>query len=261
MTVVDVFGIDNSGDGLNQKSTHDHISSKDMHGTPSVTVVRISLPVAMSPVTWDRHMWSHQTIFDILVCFPGKYAWLLCLLMGIPIAPSSIKLSFATESDMLIGSKSIALRKLSKFIRSRWSSVNINTNLAHGIAHIDHVPILPVEIVSVQMIQYMYSLIPTSMNIFHPITCKGLFKFYGQDWLPVRIEGNAVLAHRVVDDVVYKQLYRTKNTLVTTPYTLDNERKLLEDAVIFTSDRITTGNIRGRGVKRKTLCTFTGEEE
>lgn len=247
-----------SHDDMVQTSHNSRTPDTCPHATPTVTSLRLSLPLFMNERTWLRHGFDHKQILKVVCDYPGNYIWLLVLLYGVDISPSAIKISFATESDLLIGSKSIGLRKLSRYLKDSYTTPeDAQCELALEKAHIDHVPVLPKHKVDKDTLQQLASLIPVEQNIHLPLfnTDSTMFTFQNMTWLPMRTECGAIFAQRTVPMRTYKQTLRPMQTLANRPYVF-GKHVLTEEAIIFYCERTTLiGNARKRKTEKTTCKT------
>ena len=238
----DEFDISYEHDDLTQKSCRVRLYNNDTHTTPTVTNITMTLPASLTPTVWRRHLLSVSDIFDIIDYFPAAYIWQLALLFGIDLSGSAVKMSFAQNKDLLIGAKSIVLRKLSKIIMQKYTLVNnviplSGTRLARGVIHSHHVPIIPQQLVPQHIITDLVALIPLKRSIYKPLVNCGnkSYTYLDKEWLPLGIEGkHAVYCAKLVSASDFQDAFNNHTLpLSRRPYTFGNFC-ISTECIIFT---------------------------
>lgn len=199
----DEFGITTSHNGLLQTSTRYRKYDNDVHGTATVTTVKVMLPASLQPDVWKRHGLTTHDIFDIIVFLPCSFLWLVALVLGIFVSASSVKISHANDRDILLSSKGIVIKKLSRTILQKYKAP-LNVSRATLARNSHHIPYIPHYTLPQDTINHLTTLVPLRVCPLSPLaTCGNKFFEYNQHrWLPIErsVEGHIYLIRLVTSD-------------------------------------------------------------
>jgi hypothetical protein len=242
----DEFGIELYNNQLTQVSMRERFYIEDIHATPTITEIRACLPPSLCPQTWRRSSLTPENILDIVVFFNAKYIWQLCLLIGIDVSGSAIKISFSSVHDILIGSKSIALKKLSVSVGNLYAGSKCDIDrMARDPVHQHHIPILPRHVVSDDVLLTLSTLIPMRQSIYIPLTNHGnkSYMWLGQSWLPLKVEGYGIYAARLVLLADFIQAHGDIEPLARRPMVF-GDYAVTSEGIVFVSIREITNKRR-----------------
>lgn len=156
----------------------------------------VRLPIHIQPSYWERHTLSKKDINIILSNVSTQYIWLKNLLLGHRITWSHLRMSFAETYDIIITSKTLAVKKLITH-----AIHPINTHHRIGSTCQIHTPPLPIHTVPLtifnEMLYHIYpSILPT---IFQKhIEIHFVYTFLSCNWVPTSIEDTYICMGRII---------------------------------------------------------------
>lgn len=177
-------------------------------------MVRMRLPLNMTPAMWLRHQYSLLDVVDTLNYFRSIHLWQLAVLLCLPIANSSVKLGFSTPVSMHFSSKAQVLTKITGHLSQNYVFP------AHEVldtVHVDHVPSLPVHRIPSAEYQRCKQSVAETMSIVHINRCPRVWTWSGVTMVSLRLEGDALYAMRVVPESVFLRSGRECRSMATTP--------------------------------------------
>jgi len=225
-------------DGLSQTSTRAIFFAGDIHG-PTKIRVNTHLPPFVLPTYWMDYKLSEKDVQTLVDRLPAQLLWLACLVHGIDVTASCLKPSYARIDEILISYRALAIRTL--ITRTGC----IFQNKTHSLdttspASLEHVPPLPTHEVHESVIPEITRLLSRRLQAFEIVNITGFFKLNGKQYLPVKLEGEAILLQRATPLINFERSQkRQKYGHASLPFivqTPNNEKfALCEDCVLVTS--------------------------
>ncbi len=231
-----VFTLEN--DGLSQTSTRHIFFAGDIHG-PTKIQVNTHLPPFVLPNYWADYKLSQKDVLVLVDRLPAQLLWLSCLVHGIDVTAACLKPSYARVDEILISYRALAIRTL--IARAgcifRHKMQILDTTSA---ASLEHVPPLPTQEVHESVIPEITRLLAPRLRAFEVCEVLGLYNLNGKQYLPVKLEGDAILLQRATRFENFERSQkRQKYGCATIPFlitTPDTQRfALCEDCVLVTS--------------------------
>ena len=188
-------------EGLTQYSKKKKMYAKDIHG-PTVTTVKLTLPITMTLPYIKRHMLSMKDLEQFTEVASANIQWLTVLLLGTDVSPSSIKWSCSSPYDVLVSSKAIATKKILKKYNHTFSKIN---KLDNSSITIEHVPGLPKHYVSSEMFEQITRIVTPNVSPFTVTDIAGTFEMLGVRWMASTFESYFIYCIRVVTKESYEK--------------------------------------------------------
>lgn len=158
--------------------------------------VDLKLPLFMTLDVWKRHGYSLGDIQTTLEYFSSVHIWQCALMLGISPCSSAIKLSFASPESIVFSSKCIAIKKILRVLKQEGLFDEGVSVL--DIARKDHIPPIPVHLVTDANYQLLDDMIPKKVDHFNPMFYPQVFEWSDIVMVPLWVEGDAIYATRVV---------------------------------------------------------------
>lgn len=182
-----------NSENLLQYSKKIRTFSEDLHG-PTTTICNLRLPITLLCTYWKRHDLSIADAYQCINYVPAQFIWMLALLYGQDLSPSSLKPSFANETDVLVSSKAIAVKKIIRIITHKFS--HIDKIFADPSSQ--HIPAIPTHYISRALYDVAASALSPVLDIHTTNVVHGFISYVGVLWLPRLFEGASISCTRVI---------------------------------------------------------------
>jgi hypothetical protein len=186
-----------SNDGLTQTSVRKIYFAHDMH-KPTIVRVRTQLPPFVLPTYWNEYKLSQDDVVNkdkLFKKIPAQLLWLACLVHGIDVSAQCIKPSFAHTDEVLISRGTDALKLLISKTNHRFNNKR-NVLDMESTASLEHIPPLPTCEVHESEIPRIANLLTHNLQAFEVCPVDGFYTLHGKQYLPVKLEGDAIFLQR-----------------------------------------------------------------
>lgn len=218
------------------------LSISDIGQTNSVvkhnitTTMKFTLPPYAFHTYWAFHNLSYVDVVDILKVYPAQYIWMSALLYGIDIQASAIKPSFSGRFDILVSSKSIALKKIIYIAKHMFPTLGMSKL---NNVYSTQIPPIPTHIISSTDLTVLKTKFIPHTCIFDVKDISGFYTWNSSQWFPVGIEKDLILCKRVhkqADFIRVRNPTTSNLPLCATPLQVRYQNELfvlLDEAIIF----------------------------
>ena len=195
------------------------------------------LPLFLTPSVWKRYGFSLADIKTTIVWNQTEHLYQLGLLHGISPSNSAVKIAFSSRTSLVFSSKAIISKKIVQQLEQRFAE-----KLAHRLCYFyrfpeescldtvrqDHVPALPLVVVSLEVFEYWCKQIPDDFREIDGGHWKEAWTFKDIQMVPFWIEKGALLMTRIIAKSVFDASGRISDSLATKPIRVTIGRKQKE---------------------------------
>lgn len=202
-----------------------------------VSYVNFKLPPFLLASYWHRHDLSYLDVNKIFSHTPSQYCWMAAILYGMDISISAVTVSYACIYDVLISSKSIAMKKIIHSNNAYFSDVNTITQQV--FTH--HIPSLPVHNIDQNTFKTLLTILVPDICILTVKPISAMYKWKNHMWLPIKIQGNYIMCTMCFPENEYTNVFGNVANLTYSkkPYIVrmgDKPYVLSSESVIFSSE-------------------------
>jgi hypothetical protein len=153
--------------------------------THTKTTIVATLPVHLFVSYWLRHELSEIDIRTTLDAFSPTQIWMAVVLMKGNISSSALKCSFASRLGVLVSSKLIAIRKLTKLQPIKNTAIN---RLYMPPIRVEYIPPLPIHRIDEENLGLLRASLVSDLGLFALNRISRVFTIKDCQWIPIRVE-------------------------------------------------------------------------
>lgn len=200
---------------------------------------KMTLPLMITPEVWLRHGYCLSDIKRTLDSFPAQCITQLALIMGIPVSNKQMKIDFTSDLSRTFNAKANHTNKIMQTLTEKKIFPTEPSILdTERLQHVPPLPLHRIENECYQMLktQWLQSSHVKELDFLQPNYTSRIHHWRQVQWIPIGLENEALLMHRVISWDMFIATGRLHKTMVHKPpvFIIENVTyACLEEACFF----------------------------
>jgi hypothetical protein len=192
-----------SNEGLTheRRESHDILNGNRVTGSVFQYHAKLNLPLFLTPELWERHRYTLSDITNTLQSYPVLCLWQCALLFDIKLSNSAVRASCASSESMIFTSKSVVIKKITKYVSEHMGLGQISVI---DVRDSSHCPPIPKHAISKHRWDALACLTPTNtVDMLQTLYYDGYFEWRNTKFVPLYVNNNCICSMRIVTFDIY----------------------------------------------------------